>query len=84
VLASLPADERSAFLEYLESRVTGSAPARTGLVSERVAEVTLHWRGAETHLDGQLITQAFSDAERHVQLRAVPGAVRVLRFKRPS
>jgi len=37
VFSSLPADERSTFLEYLESRVSGSAPARTGLVSERVA-----------------------------------------------
>lgn len=84
VFATLPADERGTFLEYLESRVSGSAPARTGLTSERVTEVALQWRGSETHLDGRLISQAFTDTERHVHLRAIPGAVRVLRLVRPS
>jgi diacylglycerol kinase (ATP) len=84
VFASLPADERATFLGYLDARISGSAPARTGVVSERVTGVALRWRGAETHLDGRLITQAFTDAERHVQLTAVPDAVRVLRLIRPT
>jgi diacylglycerol kinase (ATP) len=84
VFACLPADERAAFAEYLDCRISGSAPARTGLISRRVPEVALHWHGAETHLDGQLITKLFTDAERHVHLTAVPEAVRVLRLVRPS
>jgi diacylglycerol kinase family enzyme len=82
--ASLPADERDTFVDYIENRIAGSAPARTGLVSEHLAQVALQWRKSEIHLDGRLISGVFEEAERRVELRAIPNAVRVLRYVRPT
>jgi diacylglycerol kinase family enzyme len=81
---ALPADERETFVEYLEHRLAGSAPARTGLVSDRFAEIELRWEGYEAHLDGRLVTSLFVEPARAVRLSAEPNAVRVLRFVRPE
>jgi diacylglycerol kinase family enzyme len=82
--ASLPADERDTFVDYIENRIGGSTPARTGLVSDRLARVGLRWRDSEVHLDGRLISHVFTEADRQVELSAVASALRVLKYVRPS
>ena len=82
--AALPADERETFLEYLDHRLAGSAPTRTGFISERVAEIELEWDGFHTHLDGSLVSDLFDGFTTRARISTIPAAASVLRFARPG